>query len=61
MTSVSGNVPVLFMCCEYQFLDLGNFLFLINSNPHHHHGELNLKVDCNCKNTSLFSVVVLSD
>ena len=50
MTSVSGNVPVLFMCCEYHFLDLMNFLFLINSNPHHH-GELNLKVDCNCKNT----------
>ena len=49
---MSGHVPVLFMCCEYHFLDLLNFLFLINSNsnPHHHgtliHGELDLKVDC---------------
>ena len=42
--SMSGHVPVLFMCCEYHFLDgtIMNFLFLINSyskNPttsHHH-------------------------
>ena len=41
--SVSGHVPVLFICCEYHFLDtinIGNNEFLIldsNSNPHHHH------------------------
>ena len=31
--SMSGHVPVLFMCCEYHFLDgtIMNFLFLINS------------------------------
>ena len=31
--SMSGHVPVLFMCCEYNFLDgtIMNFLFLINS------------------------------
>ena len=44
---MSGHVPVLFMCCEYHFLDgtIMNFLFLINSysksknptsEPHHH-------------------------
>ena len=34
--SMSGHVPVLFMCCEYHFLDgtIMNFLFLIKSkNP----------------------------
>ena len=31
--SMSGHVPVLFMCCEYHFLNgtIMNFLFLINS------------------------------
>ena len=31
--SMSGHVPVLFMCCEHHFLDgtIMNFLFLINS------------------------------
>ena len=31
--SMSGHVHVLFMCCEYHFLDgtIMNFLFLINS------------------------------
>ena len=34
--SMSGHVPVLFMCCEYHFLDtIMNFLFLINSNSNH--------------------------
>ena len=49
--SMSGHVPVLFMCCEYHFLDtIMNFLdlFLIFKFQPHHHGPGNCRRIVQC-------------